>query len=559
MKRILFTCILAFSVVCAWAQSAPKWTKKVQKSIVSVLAYGKDGKLLHSGTGFYIDANGTAVADYSILRDAYSASVVDASGNKSNVVRILGADDTYGLVRFTTDAKKPVPLAIATEIPHKGSSLWTLSFSKDKITECPVATLKDTTMVMDSCAYYTLTPAFDSKYVGCPLFNSDGELVATVQPSVQESGYALDKLFATSLRIHAVQTRSANLTLDNIHIRKGLPETAEEALVYIYFKSTTASNEDYLDMLNLFVDTYPDNPEGYVRRATPLMDTYQFDAADSDLQKYLELSADKDKAHSSVSSLLYTKLLYQPDSTYSKWNFDVALDHIDKAIELNPKLEYKYQKGQILMAKKDYDAAYNLYDAINRSADRSPASYYAASLVLDARGDTVTAQIELLDSALAMFPDPMPADAANYVLRRGKLYERAGIYRKAVLDYNKFCYLSNNQVNANFYYDRSVLETKARMYQQAVDDINMAVSTEPNNILFLVEKCALMLRVNMLDECVETARKCISLDPSNSDAYRMLGYALLQKDDKAGALENLNKAVQLGDEGAKEIINTYMK
>ena len=94
MKRILFTCILAFSVVCAWAQSAPKWTKKVQKSIVSVLAYGKDGKLLHSGTGFYIDARGTAVADYSIFRDAYSASVVDASGNKSNVCRILGADDT---------------------------------------------------------------------------------------------------------------------------------------------------------------------------------------------------------------------------------------------------------------------------------------------------------------------------------------------------------------------------------------------------------------------------------------------------------------------------------
>jgi hypothetical protein len=39
----------------------------------------------------------------------------------------------------------------------------------------------------------------------------------------------------------------------------------------------------------------------------------------------------------------------------------------------------------------------------------------------------------------------------------------------------------------------------------------------------------------------------------------MLGYALLQKGDKAGALENLNRAISLGDEGAKEIVDKYMK
>jgi hypothetical protein len=49
------------------------------------------------------------------------------------------------------------------------------------------------------------------------------------------------------------------------------------------------------------------------------------------------------------------------------------------------------------------------------------------------------------------------------------------------------------------------------------------------------------------------------LDLENVDAYRMLGYALLQKGDKAGALENLNRAISLGDEGAKEIVDKYMK
>ena len=139
------------------------------------------------------------------------------------------------------------------------------------------------------------------------------------------------------------------------------------------------------------------------------------------------------------------------------------------------------------------------------------------------------------------------------------LYDRAGKYRAAVLDYNKFCYLKNNQVSSRFYFDRSQIEIKARMYQQAIDDINMAVSAEPGNSVYLTEKCALMLRVNMLDEAIAAARQCVALDSENVDAYRMLGYALLQKGDKAGALENLNRAISLGDEGAKEIVDKYMK
>jgi tetratricopeptide (TPR) repeat protein len=63
----------------------------------------------------------------------------------------------------------------------------------------------------------------------------------------------------------------------------------------------------------------------------------------------------------------------------------------------------------------------------------------------------------------------------------------------------------------------------------------------------------------MLDESIETARQCIAVDAESVDAYRMLGYALLQKGDKAGALENLNRAISLGDEGAKEIVTKYMK
>lgn len=545
--------------MASWAQSAPKWAKKAKKSIVSVMTYGEEGTLMKSGTGFYVSDDGVAVADYSLFKGAHSAVIMDMAGKKSNVTKIAGANDTYGMVRFLTDATKTVPLTFAEVVPSKGENLWVLDYSKDKKAVCPSVAVEDTMTVEDSCVYYTLDSAVDARYNGCPVFDANGCLVGTVQPSVSGTGYALGAKFLSSLSIKAIQTKSENLALDNIHIRKALPESQEEALVYIYFKSHSLNNDDYIDLVDMFVEKYPDNAEGYYRRAVPLIDMYRFEDADKDLQNYLRLSVDKSNAHANMAQTIYNKVVFQPDTVYTPWTIDTAIAHLDTAIGIDPKIDYKYKKGQMLMSKKDYDAAYEVYNSINTSAERTPASFYAAALALEGRGDSLASQIALMDSAVSLFPEPLPSEAASYVLHRGVLHDKAGKYRAAVLDYNKFCYLNNNQVNARFYFERSQIEVKARMYQQAIDDINMAVSAEPNNTLYLTEKCALMLRVNMLDESIASARQCIAIDQNNVDAYRMLGYALLQKGDKTGAMENLNKAVSLGDAGAKEIIEKYVK
>lgn len=558
-KKIYLILSLSIIAVSALGQSGPKWVKKAQKSVVSVLTYGEDGNLMKSGTGFYCGDKGMAVADYSLFKGAYSAAVMDQSGKKWNVTRIVGADDVYGMVRFITDAEKTAGLPLVGASVAIGENVWTFDYSKGKIVSCPSAVVEDTMTVQDSCLYYTLASAVDAKYVGCPVFNGKGELIGTLQPSAGGKSYVLDSKFLSSLSLKAIQTKSANMALDNIHIRKALPESQEEALVYIYFKSGALGNDDYLDLVNQFVEAYPDNAEGYYRRAVPLVDTYRFADADKDLQNYINLSEDKANAHANVAQTIYNKIVFQPDTTYAPWTFDVAIGHLDEAIKMSPKVDYKYKKGQMLLAIKRFDAAFEIYNSINASPDRSPASFYATALALEGRGDSVAAQIALMDSAIALFPEPLPAEAASYVLHRGVLHDRAGKYRAAVLDYNKFCYLKNNQVSSRFYFDRSQIEIRARMYQQAIDDMNLAVGAEPDNTVYLTEKCALMLRVNMLDDAVGAARQCLALDPENIDAYRMLGYALLQKGDKAGALENLNRAISLGDEGAKEIVDKYMK
>lgn len=558
-------------------QPAPKWTAKACKAIVSVLTYDRNNELLHSGTGAFITPDGVGVSDYSVWRDAYSGAVVDQDGYRYEVERILGADDTYGVVRFrVSGAKKVSTLSAATSsAAAQGRSVLALTYGKSAPVSCPQAVIEKKDVVEDGFAYLTLSTAFPDKFTGAMLFTVEGDFVGIVQSPIAGKSYATDSRHATAIEVEALPKRTDAVALQNIHLRKGLPSAQEEALVYLYFQSRSADNDTYIDLLDLFVSTWPDCAEGYLRRATPLMDLQRFDEADRDLQTYLRLAADKGQAEANVANAIFSKLTYQHDVAYEPWTYDLALEHIEKALAENDRqmaaaatdslrravgqtrYGYQLQKAQILMAKPDTEAAVALYEQLASGPYRSPALLYAEAMARQQRGDSASVLIALLDSAVAMFPEPIPEEAATYIMRRGQLKALQGRYREAVLDYNQYCYLKNNKVSAVFYYERSQLEVQGRMYQQALDDLDQAIERAPREALYYVEKSALLLRVNELNSCIENAMLALRIDPDLSDAYRILGYALILKGDKAGGRKNLEKAVALGDESAQELIDKY--
>lgn len=572
MQRILITLlvlILHSSLFTLHSSAQPKFAKKVQKGIISVNTYDKQGNLLHQGTGIYIGQNGEAVADYRIFKGAYKATVIDASGKQAEVDCVLGADDSYSMVRFRVNTKSNAVLNIVSAAQSKGATLYALSHSNSSTITSDVSAVNDTTMINGKYVYYGLAKTLNEKLIGCPVFNVDGAVVGLLHAPIGEKSYVLDIRFREVLKMEAIPTRSASVALGNIFLPKGMPDTAEEALVYTFFKSKNTDNEEYMDIMNRFIACFPQNAEGYLRRATPLIDTHHFDEAEADLQKYLSLVEDKSVGYFNVASTIHSKLELLPDVPYDKWTYDVVISDIDKAIELNNAktasdeekksfdVKFKILKAKALSGKGNFDAAIALYEDLNQGENRNPAYLYAISAAREARGDSVMAVIEPLDSAIAQFGTPMPTEAANYVMRRGQLFANAGKYKDAVLDYNQYCYLMNNQVSAVFYYERSQIEVNARMFQQAITDINMAIDKAPRVPLYYVEKASICIRVNLLDDCIDACQKAIALAPDVVESYRILGYAQLQKGDKTTARQNIQKAIDMGDENAKVILEKY--
>ena len=120
---------------------------------------------------------------------------------------------------------------------------------------------------------------------------------------------------------------------------------------------------------------------------------------------------------------------------------------------------------------------------------------------------------------------------------------------------NEYERLAGSNLNANFYYGREQLEIKARMYPQALSDIEKAMSIEPKEPLYCAEAAALNFRIGQLDDAIEYAKKAIAIDDKFPDAYRIIGVCYNQKGNKAEAKKYLQKAVDLGDTLASGIID----
>lgn len=567
MKRIFIP--ILFTILClttSYAQSAPKWAKKARAAVFSVITYDGEDKILNTGNGFFIGANGEAVADYSLFQGAERAVIVTTNDKQLPVTHILGANEMYDLVKFRVDAgkEKLTTLTVDTLGVQVGQTVWLLPYSTSKAVESTAGQVEERVKAADRYAYYTLRLPMTDKLVSCPVMNEQGQVIALVQKPYGEqdnmTAYAVDASFAANLSIGALTGNSTALRA--IGIKKALPPTEEEALVFLYMNSGR-NPEEYLSLLNDFITAYPQNAEGYQRRATlyvqSFRDSAHFQLAEEDMTRALELNANKGDAHYTLCRIITANATDPKPLTYKDWTLEKALHHIDQAIA-NDTLPLYYQtKGDLHFTLKQYMPAYEAYSHVNQTKMATAATWYAAAQALQLHGDTArTAEVvTLIDRAINTYAKPYPREAAPYFLQRAQALVADGRPREAVQDYNEYYTLVAGQVNHLFYYLREQAAIAGRMNQLALDDIRRAVEMAPDNVDYLAEQASLCARFNLPDEGIQACNRAIELAPEYADLHRLLGLCFVQKEDKKAAKAAFLRAKELGDPHAEELIKKY--
>lgn len=566
MKKMLLT--LTLCLLAQWSVArAPKWVEKAKRAVFSVVTYDREDKILNTGNGFFVTENGVALSDYSLFKGAQRAVVMNSDGVQMPVEVIMGADDMYDVVKFRVgiSGKKVPALTLAAASPAVGAEVCLLPYSTQKDRSYTAGKVKEVAKIAEKYFYYTLDMHLKDKMVSCPVMTADGQVFGLAQKSSGQDTatvcYAIDANFAMAQSISALSY--GDMALNGIGIKKALPDTEEQALVFLYMASSQLAPEKYMEVLNDFISQYPNSADGYLRRASQQMylsvDDASMDKVVADMDKALEVAQKKDDAYFNRAKMIYNYQLGKTGKVYKDWTLDKALEEIRKAIAIEELPVYVQQEGDILFAKQDYPAAYASYDKVNKSSLASAATFFSAAKTKEMMQAPAEEVLALMDSCMVRFTEPYTEAAAPYLLERAQARMNAGQARSAMLDYDAYFKAVNGNVNDLFYYYREQAALKAKQYQRALDDLAKAIELNPKDLTYRAELAVVNIRVGRNEDALNVLKAALEIDPKYAEAYRLMGIAQIQMKQKNEACASFAKAKELGDPNVDALIEKHCK
>ena len=556
MKKIIFILTCLSTLGGHLVAQNPKWFKKAAKAQISIVTMNEKGDMLQSGSGFFIDKNGTALADYQLFKQASKAKVVSGEGKEYEVEAIVGVSSLYDLVKFRVKTDKDTPaLTISDRMGVKHEHVYVLPYPTKENKMCVNDTLHDIQKFNEKYGYYTLGRPLDEKYLNSPVMDEEGEVLGMIQRKANASAttsYAVSVAYGNTLFTNGMS--SADNDLNAIHIRKALPADEADIRTFLFMTASRSDSTTYNQYLNDYAEQFPKSSEPYTQRADFYMAHGNYAAAEEDMNAAMDVAEKKDEVYYAFSKLLYELNLKPGYTVYKDWDMNKSLSLAGEAYKQNPLPLYTLQEGNTLYALKDYEKAFEKYLSLTGTNMRSANLFlYAAQCKRMAGADTLQI-LALQDSAVACFSKPYLKDAAPALLERSNTLLALGRYRDAILDLNEYEHLMGDELTAYFYYRREQAEMQCRMFQQAVDDIDRAIRMEPTDPLYHAERAVVYYRIGEFAEALSSAKKSAELNPEFGDAYRLMGICQLKLNRREEGLAHLKKAAELGDESAQAIL-----
>lgn len=565
-KKIFLLCTLCLLAQWSVAQ-APKWVEKAKRAVFSVVTYDENDKILNTGNGFFVTEDGVALSDYSLFKGAQRAVVMNSEGVQMPVVSIMGANDMYDVIKFRVgiSTKKVPALNPATVAPAVGGNVYILPYSTQKDRSYTVGQVKAADKFSEKYYYYTLNLHLKDKMVSCPVMTEEGQVFALAQKSSGADTaticYAVDANFVMAQNVSALSF--SDMALKNIGIKKALPDTEEQALVFLFMASSQVTPEKYGQLLDDFIAEYPNSADGYMRRAANWLyqskDDASMEKVVADMDKALSVTQKKDDVYYNRAKLIYNYMLGNPEKPYKDWSYDKAVDEIRKAIAVQELPVYIQTEGDILFAKQDYPGALVCYEKVNQSNLASAATFFSAAKTKELMKAPAEEILALMDSCMARFSEPYTEEAAPYLLERAQARMNANQARAAMLDYDAYYKTVNGKVNDVFYYYREQAALKAKQFQRALDDLDKAIELNPKELTYRAELAVVNIRVGRNEEALKVLQDALKVDSKYAEAYRLMGIAQLQMKKNQEACQNFAKAKELGDPNVDELIEKHCK
>ena len=201
--------------------SASEIYRQVNPSVAFVLIENLSG--YSSGSGFFIDSNGTLITNYHVIDDGLSGAIQLYDGTVATIDSVIGYDKNQDIAILSTSAKNTSPVKIADSIIQVGETVYAigypeafkLGFSSSTFTSGMVSMNRS----IEGYSYIQSTVNITHGNSGGALINKYGEVVGITTGGITYANIDYMNLSIPIQRIDTV-SRTANEPLVIVTKRK---------------------------------------------------------------------------------------------------------------------------------------------------------------------------------------------------------------------------------------------------------------------------------------------------------------------------------------------------
>ena len=201
--------------------SASEIYRQVNPSVAFVLIENLSG--YSSGSGFFIDSNGTLITNYHVIDDGLSGAIQLYDGTVATIDFVIGYDKNLDIAILSTSAKNTSPVKIADSIIQVGETVYAigypeafkLGFSSSTFTSGMVSMNRS----IEGYSYIQSTVNITHGNSGGALINKYGEVVGITTSGITYANIDYMNLSIPIQRIDTV-SRTANEPLVIVTRRK---------------------------------------------------------------------------------------------------------------------------------------------------------------------------------------------------------------------------------------------------------------------------------------------------------------------------------------------------
>lgn len=604
-KTFLFSVLIAINISSLSQVSFTELVGNAEKAVVSITTKDKLGNSLTTGTGFFIDRNGTILSNLHIFENANSATISVFNNDQFEIDTILISSKEYDIIKFSIQNPKGIKfnyLVVKTQNPQKGEDIFTIGNPmglESTVSKGIISNIRD---IENLGSLYQITAPISAGSSGSPVMNMKGEVIgiATFQfTSGQNLNFAIDVDFVNRINQN-------DAIFSEINAKKVLPPKQEMA--WQTLDSMGMTNE-ILPYLNAYIHKYPNDYRGFLKRAqlfsgsgyaaqTLIEDKYRTFIFDLEtLKSTINLDDNGRPVTDSMYKVGISKVYQRsiPDYTsalkikpnepliyYQRglsklfycqanpnkipgWSFQSAIDDLLKSnglVDLKLQQDRFYYLGLAYLELFQYKNALNALNQAINVKDVPFDSYYnshriyyeIAKIKCDQLKDTtgaVTYLNKAIDLTKSLFiyqgDDHAPS---KYLAKRAIIMYSQKKYEAALEDLqkvNKSIFLSDDGRCSYTHYLESVIILKLEGdLSEALSSINQAIKWEDYVDFFYKTRARVFTEYEDYSSALKDLNKAYELSSENFDAWdfseRSRTKGLLN--DNIGAIKDIDEAIK---------------